>query len=716
MSKERKKSKHTKEARLFDNFMKVTEQFMRGRTVISLTEQELMDKLAVLPEYAKIYRQVLKRLVDEGLIIAIKGRYMASQTHDSIVAGILRVHPRGFGFLQADTPSKFDQDIFIPKNYTQNAVDGDRVEVQVNTDAISEKGPEGRVIAILERSRSHAAGTICRIDIHDAIYAYAPLLGAAQKILVDPWDERALQVGDRIIMEITQWGKDDEETTARVSHYLGHISDPSIDIVAAIEEYDLRGDFPIEVIEEAQSFANSVPESTIAEREDFRNLICVTIDPETAEDFDDSISLTRDKAGNFNLGVHIADVSHYVRQGTALDTEARLRSNSTYFPGFCLPMIPKELSANLCSLRPEVNRLTISVLMTIDPTGEMIDYRITRSTICSAKRFTYGEALEVLEGKKKSPHAAMLKLMTELCALFKKKRYERGSIEFALPELVVKVDENGVPTGTRYIAYDITHQMIEEFMLKANETIATHLDKEGKGLPYRVHEEPSEENMRDFATLTTLFGFPLSETPKPRELQEFFDEALQTDYGPFLAVSYIRRMKMALYSPANIGHYGLGLSHYSHFTSPIRRYIDLIIHRILFGEEESHEELDRIATQCSEQERISAKAEGSVLLLKKLRLLTAMHEKEPSMQHKAVITQVKPFGITFEIPDLMLEGFIHVSEMGNDYYIYDDAGQKLYGSRGGENFLAGNPILVMVKEIDLIFLQAKWHFVGSLNK
>ncbi len=301
--------------------------------------------------------------------------------------------------------------------------------------------------------------------------------------------------------------------------------------------------------------------------------------------------------------------------------------------------------------------------------------------------------------------------MVELCALLKRKRYERGSIEFAMPELVVLVDANGVPTGTDYVSYDITHQLVEEFMLKANEIVATHLTKGGKNLTYRIHDVPAEENMKDFSMLARGFGFELSENPSNADLQKLFDEAMNTTYGQYLATSYIRRMRLAIYSADNIGHYGLSLTHYCHFTSPIRRYVDLVVHRILFGEDDNKEALDIIAERCSEQERISAKAENSVYLLKKLRLINHDYQQDAYKQYEAVVTRVKPFGFFFELIDLMLEGFIHVSEIDNDYYIYDEGNLKLEGRRSGQTYSAGEKITVMLKEIDLITLETKWSLV-----
>ncbi len=718
MAKSSKKSKKkelpvrsAKEERLFHNLLKITEQFMAGKGFMPLTLADLMERLNLPSQHLSIFKDVLDVLIDRGLIDYYKERYAWKQSSVDVITGVIRMHPRGFGFVQPGVPTPYSQDIFIPKHLTRNAVDGDTVEVLVNSEVISEKGPEGKVIAILSRARTHMAGTIRTIEKDGTLIAYAPLLGSQQRVVVQPSKERTLQVGDRIIMEVIDWGSKEIETFCQLSHYIGHISDPSCDIPAAIEEFELKADFPKHAIDEAEKMEKRVSTKEIREREDLRHLVTFTIDPDTAKDFDDALNLTVDHKGHYHLGVHIADVSHYVKSGTALDLEAQQRCNSVYFPGAVLPMLPPALSNNLCSLKPHVNRLTISVLIEFDSTGEILEYRMTRSVIKSSKRFTYKEAKKILDGKRPSPHAGTLALMANLCRLLKQKRYERGSIEFALPELVVLVDEKGTPYNIDYITYDITHQMVEEFMLKANEIIAWDLTERGRNLTYRIHEEPAEDNLREFAMLAAAFGFRIPDKPSPKDLQKLFEEAGETPYSNYLASSYIRRMRMAIYSAENIGHYGLSLAHYCHFTSPIRRYVDLVVHRILFGESDELEYLQDIANRCSEQERISAKAENSVLLLKKLRLLQMIREKDPAKEYKAIITRVKNFGIYFEVLEFLLEGFLHISELEEDYFIFEEILMRLRGNRTGIIYASGDNITVTLQGVDFISLETKWSMV-----
>ncbi len=720
MSKRSNKSKKntpekkpTKQEKLYQNLFKTTQQFLSGKSYKPMSAEQLSSRLHFAPQHAPLLEKILEELIQQGLIELSHHKYIWKTTHPNTVTGTLSVHHRGFGFLRPDDTNLYPEDIFIPKHLTLNAVDGDSVEVLVNTEVVSEKGPEGKVVSILSRGRTHVAGIITQAEPYGEILAYAPLLGNTQKISVQPPKDRTLREGDRIVMEVIEWGSKQSHTLCQMASYIGHISDPSCDIPAAIEEFQLRSTFPVKALEQAKEYGSRVTVKDIKQREDLRHLECFTIDPDTAKDFDDAVNLTKDEKGHYHLGVHIADVAHYVTPGSYLDNEAKQRCNSTYFPGYCLPMLPHELSSHLCSLKPNVNRLTASVLMEFDPSGNMINYRIARSVIKSRKRFTYREAKQILDGKKKSPFLKNLQLMLELCKLLKVKRYERGSLEFAMPELMVLVNEKGIPTGLDHIEYDETHQLIEEFMLKTNEVVATHLTVEGKGLPYRIHDEPSEDNMKDFSMLVRNFGYNLSEIPTSREMQTLFEEASQTPYGQYLATSYIKRMRLAVYSADNIGHYGLGLTHYCHFTSPIRRYIDLIVHRTLFGEVSDRESLESITLQCSEQERASAKAEGSVKVLKKLRLLKNWQDKDPKKQYEAIITRVKPFGIYFEILDLMLESFLHISELENDYFVFDEQQEHLKGRHEGHIHASGNRIFVMLKEVNFIQQETIWNLVGG---
>ncbi len=706
----RKKPKKSKEQKKIDNVKKMTEQFIVGKSYRPLSEQELFQRLQLPPQHKQLFHSVLTQMLKEGTIEKRGELFSSPRSESDVVRGVIRMNPRGFGFVQPDSKSQFIQDIFIPKHLTMKAVDGDTVEVLVNLETISDKGPEGRVITILDRARSHMAGVVRRIERDGTVVLYVPLLGKTARAVLEPTDEQSLRVGERIVIEVVEWGDKEHETVCRLSHIIGHIDDVMSDIPSAIEEYGLRDRFPVAVEHEARQIPTRVMPKDMEGREDLRDLECFTIDPDTAKDFDDALTLTKDGSG-YHLVVHIADVTHYVKPGSAIDQEALLRCNSVYFPGHVLPMLPHVLSSGLCSLKPNVNRLAVSVIIDLDFEGAVVDYRICRSVIKSCKRMTYRDALKIIQGKAKSPYKKTLDLMVELCHVLKKRRYERGSIEFSLPELVVLVDEKGHPKGTDYVEYDITHQLVEEFMLKANEVIARHLSKQGKNFTYRIHDEPAEENIRDFAILARAFGYGVPEKPTLLQLQQLFDEAQATPFGPYLATSFIRRLRMASYSPDNIGHYGLALTHYCHFTSPIRRYADVVVHRILFGESDDYEAIEEASNRFSDQERVSAKAENSVVLMKKLRLLKEMIKKDRYREFEAVVTRIKPFGFFFEVLDLMVEGFLHVADIGDDYYMFDERKMRLKGRDYGESFDPGKKVAMILEDIDLVLLETKWYLV-----
>lgn len=343
--------------RLYENLRKVVRQLIEGRNYHPMTLREMMEKLTLPEQHIDIFNLVMDSFIADGTIQLHQAHYTLKKLTQQTITGVIRVHFRGFGFVKPDDPSLYEEDIFIPKHLTMNAVDGDRVEVEV-ADIISEKGPEGKVTSILTRSRTHIAGIILSAGRYGEIEAFAPLLGQTRRIVVEPNKSISVQKGDRVVMKVLDWGTKSGVTTCEVSHHIGHISDASCDISAAIEEFELKTEFSKKALQEAEVWGTRVPSAEIENREDLRDMECVTIDPDTAKDFDDAITLTKDKQGHYHLGVHIADVSHYVAEGSELDKEARARCNSTYFPGTCLPMLPSMLSENLCSLKPNVNRLT----------------------------------------------------------------------------------------------------------------------------------------------------------------------------------------------------------------------------------------------------------------------------------------------------------------------------------------------------------------------
>ena len=701
-----------REQRLFDNLLKATHEFIKGRHYSPQTKDSLVDRLNIHKDHLAIFEGVLHSLKDEGKIHVVEDKYHHAEEAqprltpgECMVRGTISVHPRGFGFINRPSPQ---EDVFIPKVHINGAVDGDLVDAIATTHPASEKGPEGRVVSIVQRRRQQIAGTVTACQGKTAT-VYSSLLGEIHPITCRLEPSQKVEVGDRVVLSVQSWGQKREPSECSLEKVLGHVSDPSVDIPFAIAESGIRQEFSEAVIEEAQSFGTRVRSLDIKGRVDLRELECVTIDPDTAKDFDDAISI--EKIGtDYRVGVHIADVSYYVKPGSAMDAEARLRCNSTYFPNTCIPMLPRELSENLCSLKPNVVRLTVSVFFTVSESGETTDWEVIRSVIKSQKRFTYREVKAILDGKE-DPHKPLLLAMVSVCERLKKRRSERGSVQLYVPELVIKVNEKGVPTGTDLVEYDITHQMVEECMLKANEIVAIHLGRMGKDVSYRIHEEPAEESLRDFSALVGSYGYTMPEAPTPQDIQKFFLEVEGTPQASYLAVCYIKSMRLACYSPDNIGHYGLSLEHYCHFTSPIRRYIDTIIHRLLFEEGPNREELSLICQEASEKERVSARAEGTVVTIKKLRLLDEQWRKKPKTAFEAVITRVKPFGVFFDITSLMLEGFLHVSELEDDYFLFNDRTSQLEGCDYGHTYGSGDRIFVQCDQVNILMQEASWTLV-----
>lgn len=684
------------------NLTKTLLQYIQGRRYKPSTFDELAQHLSIPDIHLEGFQKILDQLVEKRELTIQNGRY-AIPSGAQLITGTISVHQKGFGFVRCTE----GPDVFIPKHQMKEAVDGDTVEVEVNP-VVSAKGPEGIIVAILKRSRTHLAGTVVRKMAHHYI-AFAPLLGIDKPIKVT--SKEPLKEGDRIICKVSEWSNEDGVVEGELSRLIGPITDPSIDIIAAIEEFELPNGFTKEAIEEAKVYGTKITAKQLKNRRDISELEIVTIDPDTAKDFDDAISLSRDDRGHYHLGVHIADVSYYVTPGSHLDKEAYLRCNSTYFPGQCVPMLPEELSNELCSLKSNVKRLTQSVFAEFDSSGNLLKYNIERTCIKSQKRFTYKEALAVLENKKKSPHSDLLNRMVELCRLLKQKRFERGSIDFAMTDHVLIVDKAGVPQKIEVVEYDITHQMIEEFMLKANEIVATHLAKEGKTPIYRVHEQPTAESFQDFFTFARSLGFILPANPNHRDIQKLFQDAKGSPLLPQLSISFIRSMRLAAYSTDNVGHYGLALEHYCHFTSPIRRYTDLIIQRLLFNEMPPDANVDAIALACSEKERVSFRAESSVVLLKKLRLAGTYYAQDPNAIYPALVTRIKPFAVHFEVPLFDLEGSIHVSQLGNDFFEYNPNTMSFRGRHTGISYTGGQTIHVRLTELNFILQQSQWEIV-----
>ncbi|MCH9634707.1 MAG: Ribonuclease R [Chlamydiae bacterium] len=617
--------------------------------------------------------------------------------------GIFKAHRLGYGFVKS-LNGEYSPDIFIPKSATAHAIEGDLVEVEI-TGTESKKGWEGKILLVSERKHHLVAGIVMQLFSKKALL-YCPLLGLSKEVEISIEPPHKFKIGDRLEVELQKTVPNKDTVKAQFKSYIGNIKDPSCDIAAAVSEFALREDFPREVQRDLKKFPKKIIPKDYPDRDDFQKLVCFTIDPDTAKDFDDAISLEKSPQGHWILGVHIADVSHFVVEGSPLDLEASRRCNSTYFPGRCVPMLPSELSDNLCSLKPKVPRLAISTFMTLDDEGNLLSAKSSRSIIKSKHRYTYKEVKAILDGKVKSRDAKKLNELKEVACTLKALRKKRGCLDLALSDTQILVDQQGIPQGIEVIEYDITHQMIEEFMLKNNEVIAKLMSDREVSIPYRIHESPKPDNLREFVQMADTLGFKLSMPPLQSELQELFEEISGSEREHQVTVAFIRCMKLAIYSSENAGHYGLQLDYYCHFTSPIRRYMDLVVHRKLFDQSEL-QDCKIICERASDTERLSAKAENSVRTLKILRYLLAK-QKKPTPIYTAIVTKVKPFGLIFELPEILLEGFLHISKLGRDYYVFNDRKGRIEGENTKDSLFVGKKINVKINSICLMTQEADW--------
>lgn len=518
-----------------------------------------------------------------------------------------------------------------------------------------------------------------------------------------PLKEKKWQIGDRLLLSVDKW--DPYYPKCKFKRFLGSIDDASIDTDIVIQEHQVRAEFPKQVLNEAHKVAQYDMKSN---RKDLTHLECITIDPVDAKDYDDAFSLTQDKKGNYHLGVHIADVSYFVTPGSQLDKEAYKRGNSTYFLDKVVPMLPSELSNDICSLKEGVERCCMSVLMTFSDTGKLKSYSIERTRIKSRKRFTYEEAFAIIQGKQKSPYSPLILRAIDLFKHLQKQKMDRGSIPLFLPEVRLNLDNEGQPMQVEEIEYDISHQLIEEFMVKTNEVIAKHLDEKKKMGVYRIHERPDDRDTQEFYDFLRQMGYTVPQKPTPQELQKIFESARHSPQYEQMCVKYIRSMKLAVYSSDNAGHFGLLLDNYTHFTSPIRRYADLVVHRLILEKPRKKLDLEGIVRHVSDTERKSFKAEMALLEIKKLRYLYDLFCTDPYAVYEAVITTVKSQGIVFQLQKIRYEGFISVSNLGHSGLRYDPDRNTLTAPRSGKVFMLGQKMQVELESIDLVYQECEW--------
>jgi ribonuclease R len=686
---------------------------IRDRIDHPATARELVQKLKIPREQRATLKRLLNGLVDAGHLIQTRGNRFGLPDRMNLVVGRVQTNPRGFGFVVPDRPVEgIGGDIYIAGGNLNQAVHGDRVVARI--ERTREDRAEGRIVRILERGSSSIVG---RLEVDESGMGF--LVPFDRRLIMDvmiPSDQRLTAApGDMVVLEITRYPTPTRSALGRVVDVLGDIEEPGVDTEIIVRKYGISDVHGEEAVEEARRLGGEVREQDIRGRTDFRPLTTVTIDGEHARDFDDAITIDRLPNGNYWLGVHIADVAHYVPEGGALDEEAYERSTSVYFPERAVHMFPSELSTGLCSLNPHVDRLVQSCLMEIDRRGDVVRYEMHDGVIHSDARMTYTEVNAILTDrdpvllKKHAALVAMFETMEVLFKILNGRRKRRGSIDFDLKEPEIILDDEGLVAQIIALERNVAHRIIEEFMLVANETVAQHLDENNVPTLYRIHEQPDPLKVQEFEDFVGTLGYGLgaaANAVRPRHFQKLVERIAGTPEEKPIAFLMLRTMQKARYDPSNMGHFGLAASSYTHFTSPIRRYPDLIVHRTLresrrgmSGDriEELTEDLPEIARHTSERERRANDAERELVQWKKVRFMA----DKVGDEFDGYITGVTAFGMFIELIEHFVEGMVHVSTMADDYYRFVERQHILRGENTGRVFRLGDRVGVQVIKVDM---------------
>jgi len=694
------------------------------------TVRDLMRLLRIPRDERVSFRRRLKALVAAGELLQVRGNRYGLPEKMDLVVGRLTTNPGGFGFVVPDQsePGHSGSDIYIAAANLSEAMHGDRVVVRIERH--TERGAEGRIIRILERSQASIVG---RYEVDDAGLGY--VVPFDRRVLTDvhvpTGQSSAAEPGEMVLVEITRWPTATRGPVGRVVEVLGRIDEPGVDTLIIIRKFGIPDRHSEDAIAEATRLGTVVKERDIKGRTDFRGVTTVTIDGEHARDFDDAITIERLANGHFWLGVHIADVSHYVTEGSALDEEAYERGTSVYFTERAVHMFPAELATGLCSLNPQVDRLVQSCLMEVDRQGNVVRYEMHDGVINSDARMTYTAVNAILTERdpetmfEYQPLVPMFELMKELFDILNRRRRRRGSIDFDLPEAEVILSEIGEIEAIVASERNIAHRIIEEFMLLANETVAAHL--EGRAVPalHRVHEAPDAKKVEEFEAFITPLGYSLAARGRaltPKHFQKLIDRMRGTPEERPIAALMLRTMQKARYDAVSLGHFGLAVEHYTHFTSPIRRYPDLVVHRMLresrqgpIGDarrEELEEELPETARHSSEMERRADEAERELLQWKKVRFMA----NKVGDEYSGYITGVAPFGLFVELVEHYVEGLVHVSSMADDYYRFVEQEHVLRGEHTKKNYRLGDRVDVQVVRVDMERRQVDLGLVEILER
>jgi len=691
------------------------EALLAQRDFVSATAAELLRHLRLPTRRQSELLRVLRDVEQAGLVARIKGdRYVRPREAD-LIPGRIRMNRQGKGFLIPDDPRL--EEILVPESATGTALHEDRVLVR--RDVLpkglrtGESGPStGAVIRILARRRTRIVGTLQRGPRFLHVVPDDPRIPHDIYVEEARAGGRKARPGDKVVVALREWEAPHSNPEGEIVEVLGAPAAEGVDMLSVLRQYDLPSTFPRRVLQEARALDGEVRRADLAGREDCRRDPVITIDPDDAKDFDDAICLQRVSAEQWRLWVHIADVSHYVAPGTALDQEARLRGNSTYLVDRVVPMLPEVLSNGLCSLKPGVDRLTKCMEVLLSKEGRVLKTRFYSAVIHSQRRFTYREAFEVLQRRPDGPIETMLHAAHELAQRIRRRRFQAGALELDSPETKVRLDERGAVARIERIENDASHQLIEEFMLLANEGVAARLVHLKRPTLHRVHEEPDPRRLRDYREELLSHGVPCGDLAQRSEVQKLLARLGTLAIGPALKIGFLKALMRARYALEPLGHYGLAKQHYTHFTSPIRRYADLVVHRALFDSRPTPvSSLAESAEHVSVTERNSADAERDSKDAKLFSFLEAQLKRHAPERYAALVTDVRNFGFFVDVPGLGMSGLVPVSTLEDDFYVFEPSRGRLLGRKTRRVIGLGDELSVQAYRIDRAKKQVDFRLV-----